>query len=64
MSDMPLLRVIDIGKSFTERRGLFRKETVCASLTSVFRSIRVKPWHWLVKRVQARAPWPRSWPVW
>ena len=30
MSDMPLLRVIDIGKSFTERRGLFRKETVCA----------------------------------
>lgn len=30
MSDMPLLRVIDIGKSFTERRGLFRKETVHA----------------------------------
>ncbi len=30
MSDMPLLRVIDIGKSFTERRGLFRKESVCA----------------------------------
>lgn len=30
MSDMPLLRVIDIGKRFTERRGLFRKETVCA----------------------------------
>lgn len=30
MSDMPLLRVIDIGKTFTERRGLFRKETVCA----------------------------------
>ena len=30
MSDMPLLRVIDIGKSFTERRGLFRIETVCA----------------------------------
>ena len=30
MSDMPLLRVIDIGKSFTERRGLFRKETVSA----------------------------------
>ncbi len=30
MSDMPLLRVIDIGKKFVERRGLFRKETVCA----------------------------------
>ncbi len=30
MSDMPLLRVIDIGKTFVERRSLFHKETVCA----------------------------------
>ena len=30
MSDMPLLRVIDIGKTFVERRSLFHKEAVCA----------------------------------